>query len=504
MRIKTLHGNDYLIAPNIPQTLLLNPVTVYLLALKEKEIELEEWINRLEEKPVEIEPGIMATKEELRYYHGYLLFLERNHYLAEAIRYELTTARYDADAVKAQLANTHQIVYGVTHSCSLRCVYCGYGEFYHDYDCRENKHIETEDAKKLFDYMADLFESSLCRKLNKTVAVSFYGGEPLLNMPFIEEMVRYVKSKKVKHKDFFFSMTTNGVLLDKHLEFLVENRFRVLISLDGDEIGNSYRVFPDGSSSFQKVYDNARKIKEKYPGYFESLVDFNAVLNDRNSNKEVTDFFRTHFGKDPIIAEIKSIGIHPAKREDFDKLFKKIYTGLEPQDLIADIKDKDRILKTPFVRKLSAFLYNCSGFVFKTYDQLLSRRENARFVYTGTCNPFERKIFMDADGKLFACERIGHQFALGSVDKKGVHLDFREIAAKYNNYFQKMMPRCNACANSEGCTVCIFNLNLEKEHPTCASFQTKEEYNQDLSNSMSLLEETPRFYPRIMRDYQSE
>lgn len=60
---------------------------------------------------------------------------------------------------------------------------------------------------------------------------------------------------------------------------------------------------------------------------------------------------------------------------------------------------------------------------------------------------------MDANGKIFPCERIGHQFSLGSVDKRGVHLDFQEIANKYNNYYKKMVPKCNACSNCDMCPV---------------------------------------------------
>jgi uncharacterized protein len=504
MHIKTLHGNDYYFAPTIPQILLIHPIAVYLLSLVEQGIELEKWINQLDENPVEIEAGIKAAKEEFKYYYRYLLFLEKNHYFAKAKKYELSSTRYDADSVKTHLANTNQIVYGATHSCNLKCLYCGFGEFYTGYDSRVKKNIELKNAKTLFDYMTQLFESGLCRKLNKKVTISFYGGEPLLNMPFIEEMVAYVKSKKVKHKDFCFSMTTNGVLLDKNLEFLVENRFHLLISLDGDERGNSYRVFPGGSSSFKKVFANASAIKEKYPGYFEKFANFNAVLHDRNSHKELTDFFRTHFGKDPLISEIKRIGIHPSKREEFDKLFKKMYTGLEPREIIKDIKDNDRILKTPFVKRLSSFLNKHSGFVFKKYDQLHSRRENARFVLTGTCNPFERKIFMDADGKIFPCERIEQQFSLGRVDKSGVHLDFQEIADKYNEYYKKMMTKCNACYNDVTCPLCIFFLDLDMEHPICPEFQTEEKYKRHSADSMSLLEETPRYYPRIMKYYQTE
>jgi len=126
MHIKTLHGNDYYFVPTIPQILLIHPIAAYLLDLAEQGIELEEWINQLDENPVEIESGIKTTKEEFRYYYRYLLFLEKNHYFAESKKYELSSNRYDADSVKTHLANTNQIVYGATHSCNLKCLYCGF------------------------------------------------------------------------------------------------------------------------------------------------------------------------------------------------------------------------------------------------------------------------------------------------------------------------------------------------------------------------------------------
>jgi predicted nucleic-acid-binding Zn-ribbon protein len=39
------------------------------------------------------------------------------------------------------LANLSQLVFEVTDACNLKCKYCGYGEFYNDYDSRGNKNF---------------------------------------------------------------------------------------------------------------------------------------------------------------------------------------------------------------------------------------------------------------------------------------------------------------------------------------------------------------------------
>lgn len=56
-------------------------------------------------------------------------------------------------------------------------------------------------------------------------------------------------------------MTTNGVLLNKYMDFLVSNDFSLLISLDGDEFNNSYRNNKLGRNSFSHVTDNIDKLK---------------------------------------------------------------------------------------------------------------------------------------------------------------------------------------------------------------------------------------------------
>jgi uncharacterized protein len=286
------------------------------------------------------------------------------------------------------------------------------------------------------------------------------------------------------------------------MDFLAANNFLLLISLDGNEKNNAYRVFPDGSASFEVVYNNVLKLKKKYPDYFERSVSFISVIHNKNSNKEVRDFFKEKFQKAPLLIGVNPIGIKPQKKEEYEKIFKWVYSGLTPQDIITDTKDKDRILKTPFVSQLWSFLRRYSGFVFKNYDNLIHKRRNPWRVNTGTCNPFEKKIFVTANGKILPCERILQAYSLGTADEKGVHINFQEVAEKYNQYYRKIMDRCNKCFNSDGCSLCIFTLNLEEKNPKCDNFMDEEEFKKNLFQQLSLLEETPQYYARIMRDYQ--
>ncbi len=500
LRLKSARGNDYLLNRSIPQVLLLHPIANHLMELVQKGTPLEEWISQLtDEDKIPVEDGITASKKDILYYFNLLRLLDENHYFKEQEKRELPPEMYTAKSIKFQLANTHQIVFEVCDFCSLQCRYCAYGDLYTGYDKRENKTLDIHTAKKLIDYMMELFQSPLNRRRNKKIAISFYGGEPLLNISFIKEIVLYTTGKSPAGNQFFYTMTTNGVDLDTHMDYLRKHDFQLLVSLDGSENHNAYRVFHDGSPSFKTVYNNILALKSKYPGYYEKNVRFNAVLHNKNSAREVKAFFLDHLGTEPRFANVNMLGIKKEKKEEFEKIQTTPNTSPTPKEIKKDSRDKSKIMRTPFARDLDKFFKQFSGFVFNKYDRLLRSVENPRQALTGTCHPFEMKIFITANGKILPCERILQTYSLGNIDKEGVHIDFTEVAAKYNDYFKKLNETCKRCSNNETCSICIFNLQLQEDNPQCDDFLTEENLERKLQNYISLVEDMPWYYPRIMR-----
>jgi uncharacterized protein len=51
------------------------------------------------------------------------------------------------EQVQHSLSNLHLLTFEVTDACNLKCKYCGYGEFYEDYDERENRFLRVDYAK---------------------------------------------------------------------------------------------------------------------------------------------------------------------------------------------------------------------------------------------------------------------------------------------------------------------------------------------------------------------
>lgn len=106
-----------------------------------------------------------------------------------------------SDTIKQQLLNLRQIVFEVTDSCNLKCKYCGYGEFYGSYDKREERNLSFEKAKSLIDYLFSLWKDSNVDFYNRALTVSFYGGEPLLNISFIKQIQEYLETTYIDYLD---------------------------------------------------------------------------------------------------------------------------------------------------------------------------------------------------------------------------------------------------------------------------------------------------------------
>jgi uncharacterized protein len=484
LTFKSSNGNRYLLSRKVPQVLLLHPVMNHFLVLREQGIDIETWIKNADIDNGGIEDYPDVRIEELHYYHNLYRFLESNGYFDDVKQENWMEKKSDARGVEYHLANTNQIVFEVTDACNLRCRYCGYGDLYGGHDKRENKTLDTDMAKRSFDHVVTLIDSPLNEKTHNRIAVSFFGGEPLMNMNLIKEMVDYSAARKLAYNEFCYSMTTNGVLLDKHMDYLVEKEFYLLISLDGDEYGNSYRVFANGKNSFQKVCSNIEALKNRFPEYFKKYVSFNAVRHNRNSLEETRRFFREKFDKQVAMAEMRASGIKEEQKEKFEEIHRQV-----PSDYIyKELKRKE----------FNGIVTRYSGYTVKKYQTLLRKKETVARIQTGTCRPFEAKIFITVNGKILPCERIKQTYDFGKVTDSSVYLDFEKVAEKYNAYHRKMKELCSRCFNNDRCSQCIFYLDLDKDKPHCDNFVSAKRFTEQLADTMSAIENSPSEYVDVM------
>ncbi|MBE5926441.1 MAG: thioether cross-link-forming SCIFF peptide maturase [Lachnospiraceae bacterium] len=144
----------------------------------------------------------------------------------------------------------------IAHDCNLACKYCFAEEG--EYHGRRAL-MSLEVGKKALDF---LIENSGNRR---NLEVDFFGGEPLMNFDVVKQLVEYGRSKEKEHnKNFRFTLTTNGVLLnDDILEFINKEMSNVVLSLDGrKEVNDRMRPFRNGKGSYDLIVPKYQKVAE--------------------------------------------------------------------------------------------------------------------------------------------------------------------------------------------------------------------------------------------------
>ena len=148
----------------------------------------------------------------------------------------------------------------VAHTCNLNCSYCfaSQGKYHGD-----RALMSFEVGKRALDF---LMENSGTRR---NLEVDFFGGEPLMNWQVVKDLVAYARSvEQEKGKNFRFTLTTNGVLIDDDvIDFCNKEMSNVVLSLDGrKEIHDATRVDYAGKGSYDKIVPKFQKLVEARGG----------------------------------------------------------------------------------------------------------------------------------------------------------------------------------------------------------------------------------------------
>jgi uncharacterized protein len=178
----------------------------------------------------------------------------------------------------------------VQTSCNLHCTYCY--EVSSDFHFSQKGKMNLETAKKCVDAL-------VVRSANRPrVEITFFGGEPLANFPLVEQVVAYCgELAESTGKEFSYLMTTNATLLDAHkIEFLVANRFAMMVSLDGPpETSDQVRKDLGGKGVAEKATANAQALvaAQVEAGLRPALI--RATMSHLNHDKEaIEEYFSEH------------------------------------------------------------------------------------------------------------------------------------------------------------------------------------------------------------------
>ncbi len=208
----------------------------------------------------------------------------------------------------------------VAHDCNLRCAYCfaSTGNFG---GARQLMDFET--AKAAIDF---LIKNSGERK---NLEVDFFGGEPLMNFDVVKRIIYYARTLEKKfNKNFRFTVTTNGTLLDDSIiDFINNEMSNVVLSLDGKKtVNDKIRKMADGKSS---SYDAAMpKFKKLVKNRTKTFKDYyiRGTFTNKNLNfvDDVLHFYENGFDQisvEPVVSSLEKD--YALRHEHLPKIFEQ-------------------------------------------------------------------------------------------------------------------------------------------------------------------------------------
>jgi len=352
-----------------------------------------------------------------------------------------------------------QLILNISERCNLRCKYCVYSGLYPYERTHSNSTMGNTMMLKTISYFLNHSKES------KHVDISFYGGEPLTTWNKIKEAIEFIKNR-TKHRKVNFHIDTNGTLLtNEKLIFIIKNKILLQISLDGPQLLNDrYRVFPDGTGSFNIIVQNIKRLRKLDKDYYKTYVAFAVTLAPPYELLKVNAFFNTEmFAEHPIA---------PTFVDSFDTQFFEKFRQDSNDDLLQDIEE----LKTNYITSRVNGT-EPSGLEKGFFERPLIRIHKRKLQPlgeeappNGICVPGVQRLFVTAEGKFYPCERVGNAFYLGNVASG---LEERKMLNTINHYKEVSTPDCIQCWAVRLCKLCFASarkgneLNLDRKKRNC-------------------------------------
>lgn len=322
----------------------------------------------------------------------------------------------------------------IAHDCNLACQYCFAEEG--EYHGRRAL-MSFEVGKKALDFL--IANSGNRRNLE----VDFFGGEPLMNWEVVKQLVEYGRSKEKEYnKNFRFTMTTNGVLLnDEIMEYCNREMSNVVLSLDGrKEVNDKMRPFRGGKGSFDLIVPKFQKFAEMR-GDRDYYVRGTFTRHNLDFSKDVMEFADLGF---------RSMSIEPVVAKPEEEY------AIREEDLPQIMEEYDHLAEEYIKRKKEG-----RGFNFFHFNIDLNQGPCVAKRLSG-CGSGTEYLAVTPWGDLYPCHQfVGQEeFLLGNVDTGVTNERIRDEFKLCNVYAKDKCRDCFArfyC--SGGCAANSYNFH---------------------------------------------
>ena len=338
----------------------------------------------------------------------------------------------------------------ISHDCNLRCKYCfaSTGDF-----GKGRKLMPFEVGKAAIDF---LLEKSVGRE---NLEVDFFGGEPLMNFDVVKQIVEYARSKEEEyHKNFRFTITTNGMLLDDDtIDYINKEMYNVVLSIDGrKEVNDRMRVRVDGSGCYDRIFPKFKKLVDGR-GDKEYYVRGTYTKYNLDFSEDVMHLYEAGFDEisvEPVIESPEEA--YAITEEDLDQIY----------------AEYDKL-----VDRIGAIRKNGKHINFFHFMIDLDQGPCVIKRLRG-CGSGNEYVSITPDGDIYPCHQfVGHdEYKMGNIEEGTFNNDIKKEFAGCHVYSKPACQECWArfyCSGGCNANNFVFNGDIHKAYELSCKIQRK-------------------------------
>lgn len=334
--------------------------------------------------------------------------------------------------------NAKTLIIELTENCNIRCTYCIFDES----DKTERNHSDKEISEgEALQSIDDFFK----RTNGKEGYLIFYGGEPLLSFSLIKKMVTH--SNLISNKKIKFSFTTNGVsLTSEKFQFLIENDFKITVSIDGPEfIHDKRRVTKNGKGTFLIIEKNLSNLLNFNEDFYRKNIEFNCTISDFDDVPYINFFF-----KKSNLFEKGLVRFAPVIKESLN-LDKKISLSVSDEELKSSLINKNPIFFNPKTDTNFDGIDPVQDAFMGDILRKIKHRELDDAAANGKkiCVPFANRTYIRANGDIQFCERIQNYEVIKNKE------NLKDLSKRiYDDFHAFKANDCSKCFAYNFCEMC--------------------------------------------------
>ena len=346
-------------------------------------------------------------------------YIEDEHLFQAPFKTSFISAQHKEDLYSSLQGGVRMITLELTQECNLRCRYCTYNDHFEATRGFSGESMSKEIVKASIEFLA--------KHGSDEIAVTFYGGEPLLKFDLLKYAIEY-SIELMGNRKLTFSITSNLTLMTKEMaEFLISvDGLNVLCSIDGtEEIHNEYRKYPNGKGSFSDAMRGLNFLvdacKARYGDEYKikasNRINFNSVFTPPYSTEKVEKIQEFFNGLSDLLPMDSMKNITYTEEGSLPPSVCTSYLGKSSNKAYIDpimdwvvIENAKSNKKKPAL--VERYLTDAMRIIHKR--PIITKPAQAG-GFNACCVPGVRRSYICTNGDIKPCEKIGNCPTIGSA-----------------------------------------------------------------------------------------